>query len=158
MQTSIRKILPHKLWKGFTLVELIVVITILAILATIGFLALSGYTQDARDSTTKTNVRSVYTAITAESATTGNSPRYYVIHDPNYALTGGVVVFDGNPTTLSGGDWNVPGTNYSAGNPDYAKLKLNQEKFKTAKSGEWLERFFKDAEAAGTADPKYLLV
>lgn len=72
---------------GFTLAELIVVITILAILATVGFLALSGYSQDAKDSAAKTNVRSVYTAITAESAVTGNSPRYYVSHDPDYALS-----------------------------------------------------------------------
>ncbi len=72
---------------GFTLVELIVVITILAILATIGFLALSGYSQDAKDSAIKTNVRSVYTAITAESAVTGNSPRYYVVHDTGASLS-----------------------------------------------------------------------
>ncbi len=66
---------------GFTLVELIVVITILAILATIGFLALSGYSQDAKDSAVRANVRSVQTAISSESAITGNSARFYVIHD-----------------------------------------------------------------------------
>ena len=37
---------------------------------------------------------------------------------------------NGNPSVLTGGDWNVAGTNYSAGNPDYAKLKLNPEKFR----------------------------
>ena len=68
-------------WKGFTLAELIVVITILAILAAIGFLALSGYSQDAKDSAIKANVRSVQTAISSESALSGNSPRYYVVHD-----------------------------------------------------------------------------
>lgn len=57
------------------------VVTVLAILATIGFLALSGYSDDAKDVSIKTNVRSVYTAISSESAMTGNSPRYYVVHD-----------------------------------------------------------------------------
>lgn len=73
--------------KGFTLVELIVVITILAILATIGFLALSGYSQDAKDSAIKANVRSVFTAISSEAALTGNSPRFYVVHDTGAALS-----------------------------------------------------------------------
>ncbi|MFZ3232990.1 MAG: type II secretion system protein [Patescibacteria group bacterium] len=72
---------------GFTLVELIVVITILAILATVGFLALSGYSQDAKDSAIKANVRSLQTAISAESAIANNSPRYYVVHDTDYALS-----------------------------------------------------------------------
>lgn len=66
---------------GFTLVELIVVISILAVLATIGFLSLSGYSQDAKKSAVASNVRTVYSAITSESALTGNSPRYYVVHD-----------------------------------------------------------------------------
>lgn len=34
------------------------------------------------------------------------------------------------PVVLTGGDWNQAGTNYSAGNPDFVKLKLNPEKFK----------------------------
>ena len=123
---------------AFTLVELIVVITILAILATIGFLALSGYSQDAKDSATKANVRSVQTAISAESVITGNSPRYYVVHDSGAALSGAVVYVDGNPTSLSGGAWNDPGTNYSAGNPDWTKLKMNPEKFKLSKLGNTL--------------------
>lgn len=66
---------------AFTLAELIVVITILAILATVGFVSLQGYSSDARDSSLKANVRSIYTAISSESASTGNSPRYYVMHD-----------------------------------------------------------------------------
>ncbi|MFZ3233684.1 MAG: type II secretion system protein [Patescibacteria group bacterium] len=89
---------------GFTLVELIVVVTILAILATIGFLALSGYSQDAKDSATKTNVRSVQTAISSEAALTGNSPRYYVVHDTDYALSGAFAYVDGAPVALTGGD------------------------------------------------------
>lgn len=39
---------------------------------------------------------------------------------------------DGNPVALTGGDWNQTGTNYSAGNPDFAKLKLNPDKFRTS--------------------------
>ncbi len=97
-----RKILTLKGF-GFTLVELIVVITILAILATIGFLALSGYSQDAKDSVIKANVRSVQTAISSESAISGNSPRYYVVHDAAAALTGStaIVYVDGNPVILT---------------------------------------------------------
>lgn len=117
---------------GFTLVELIVVVTVLAVLATIGFLALSGYSQDAKESSARANSRSIQTAIATESALTGNSPRYYVIHDPTAALSGTFVYVDGNAISLTGGDWNVPGTNYSAGNPDFAKLKLNPEKFRTS--------------------------
>ena len=93
---------------AFTLVELVVVITILAILATIGFLALSGYSQDAKDSAIKTNVRSVFAAISSEAALTGNSPRYYVVHDTGAALSGAMAYVDGNPVTLTGGSWNVP--------------------------------------------------
>ena len=122
-------------FRGFTLVELIVVITILAILATIGFLALSGYSQDAKDSAIKANVRSVQTAISSEAAITNNSPRYYVVHDTGAALSGAVVYVDGNPAALTGGSWNVAGTNYSAGNPDYAKLKMNPEKFRISGIG-----------------------
>ncbi|MFZ3232337.1 MAG: hypothetical protein WA194_02185 [Patescibacteria group bacterium] len=39
---------------------------------------------------------------------------------------------DGLANALTGGNWNDANTNYSAGNPDYAKLKLNSDKFKTA--------------------------
>ncbi|MFB0965342.1 MAG: type II secretion system protein [Patescibacteria group bacterium] len=128
---SANRVLKRKL-RGFTLAELIVVITILAILATVGFLALSGYSEDAKSSVVATNVRSLQTAISSESAITNNSPRYYVIHNTGASLSGAFVYLDGTQTTLTGGDWNVSGTNYSAGNPDYAKLKLNPEKFKTA--------------------------
>lgn len=129
---------------GFTLAELIVVITVLAVLATVGFLALSGYSQDAKDASVKANVRSVMSAISSESALTGNSPRYYVVHDPAAALSGAVAYADGDPVVLTGGDWNQSGTNYSAGNPDYAKLKLNPEKFRTSSLG----KRFPDASAA----------
>lgn len=77
----------RRIFSAFTLAELIVVVTILAILATVGFVALSGYVKDAADARSKTNVRSVYAAIGAESAVTGNSPRYYVVHVQNSALS-----------------------------------------------------------------------
>ena len=86
---------------GFTLVELIVVVTILAILATVGFLALSGYSQDAKDSAIKANVRSLQTAISSESAITNNSPRYYVVHDTDYALSGAFAYVDGASVALT---------------------------------------------------------
>lgn len=116
--------------EGFTLVELIVVIAILAILATVGFLSLSGYSDDARTATVKANVRTVYSAILTESTTSGNSPRYYVDHDQYAALSGGIVIVDGNPIALSGGQWDVPKTNYSAGNPRWDRLRMNGDKFK----------------------------
>lgn len=141
---------------AFTLAELLVVIAVLAILSAIGFLSFSGYRQDARDAATKANVRTIYSAIVAESASKGNSPRYYVNHDPNYALSGGVVVFDGVSNSLAGGDWDAPNTNYSAGNPNYVQLRLNPDKFRTA-SLEYGFHPFSNALAA-TADPSLLLV
>lgn len=121
----------RKISGGFTLVELIVVITILAILATVGFLSLSGYSDDARSSVTKANVRMVYTAIATESATSGNSPRYYIEHDSAAALAG-KITFGGMTVVLTGGAWNVPGTNYSAGNPRWDLLRLNPDKFRVS--------------------------
>ena len=97
-----RTFLKTRIYGAFTLVELIVVITVLAILATIGFLALSGYSEDADDARIQSNVRSIFTAITTESTITNQSPRYYLKHDPNYALSGGLVAYDGTPTVLSG--------------------------------------------------------
>lgn len=154
--TDIAKVSPKR-FSAFTLVELIVVITILAILATIGFLALSGYSQDAKDSAIKANVRSVMTAISSESTITNNSPRYYVVHDAAAALTGSAVAYvNGSPTVLAGGDWNVSGTNYSAGNPDWVKLKLNPNKFKLSALRSGLAAAFGTAEAA--YDPKFVSV
>jgi prepilin-type N-terminal cleavage/methylation domain-containing protein len=118
---------------GFTLAELLIVITVTAILATIGFLSLSGYRKDAEVTKIQANLRSVYSAISTEAISTSRSPRYYVRHDSNMALTGGaVVVFDGFPIAIAGGEWDMPGTNYSAGNPHYEKLKLDSEKFRTS--------------------------
>ena len=119
-------------FSAFTLVELIVVITILAILATVGFLSLSGYTDDARSATVAANVRTVYSAILSESTTSGNSPRYYIDHDPAAALSGAVAFVDGNPVVLTGGQWGSGGTNYSAGNPRWDRLRMNGDKFRLA--------------------------
>ena len=119
---------------GFTLAELVVVITILAILATVGFLALSGYSSDARDAAAKANVRSVVSAISAESALTGNSPRHYVSHDPDYALSGAYLYVDGTPVALTGGNLGEApsGSNYTAGIPRWDRLKLDPAKFRTS--------------------------
>ena len=133
---------------AFTLAELIVVITVLAILATVGFLSLSGYSQDAKNASSKTNVRSVYAAISSESAATNNSPRFYVVHDAQAALSGAIAFVDGSPTVLTGGDWNAAGTNYSAGNPDWTKLKLNPEKFKVSELPKKFVSAFAVTEAA----------
>lgn len=46
------------------------------------------------------------------------------------------------------GNWNQPGTNYSAGNPDWAKLKLNPEKFRLSSLGAKLAAALYTAEAA----------
>lgn len=129
-------------------------ITILAILATVGFLSLSGYSDDAKASALKANVRTIASAISSESALTGYSPRYYVIHDSTAALTGAFTYVDNTPIALSGGDWNASGTNYSAGNPDYAKLKLNPDKFKISLGNP--SRFVIESFAA--YDPKSILV
>jgi prepilin-type N-terminal cleavage/methylation domain-containing protein len=102
---------------AFTLAELIVVVTILAVLTMVGFLSLSRYSSDAKEAAVKTNVQTVIAAIYMESTKNWDSPRKYVIHDysaSGSALSGAVVMIDGNSFTLSGGDWNVPGTNYTA--------------------------------------------
>ncbi len=101
-QKRLRALLKKRNHGAFTLAELVVVITILAILAVIGLLALTGYTENADDARIESNVRSVFTAITTESAATNQSPRFYVKHDPNYALSGGIVTYDGTPTALTG--------------------------------------------------------
>ncbi len=143
----LRKTVRRK-YSAFSFVELIVVITILAILATIGFLALSGYSQDARDASVKANVRSAYSAISSESALTGYSPRYYVVHDANAELSGAFVYVEGNQIYLSGGNWNDSGTNYTAGNPDWTKLKLNPEKFRLSSFQERFASTFAFVKAA----------
>lgn len=66
-------------------------------------------------------------------------------------------MLDGTSAVLTGGKWDEPGTNYSAGNPDYAKLRLNPEKFRTAK----LFQQVREASAAYGAefyDKRYLSV
>lgn len=127
---------PNAKLSGFTLAELVIVVAILAVLATVGLVALSGYSQDAKDSAVKSNVRSLYAAISSEAASTGNSPRYYVVHDSGATLSGAVAYVDGTPSVLTGGTWNAPGTNYSAGEPDFSKLKLDPTKFRVSSAPE----------------------
>ncbi len=130
---TLRKAASKKL-SGFTLAELVVVITILAVLATIGFLALSGYSSDARDARAKANVRAAHSAIANESALTGNSPRYYVSHDADYALSGAYLYVDGTPVALTGGNvGEAPAdSNYTAGQPRWDRLKLDGGKFRVS--------------------------
>ncbi|MFB0965185.1 MAG: hypothetical protein QMC36_05915 [Patescibacteria group bacterium] len=63
-----------------------------------------------------------------------------------------MVAFAEGAVTLTGGDWNETGTNYSAGNPDFVKLKMNPAKFKvTGRLGSWEKLAFggfDNAEAA----------
>jgi len=63
---------------------------------------------------------------------------------------------DGSPLVLTGGDWNQPNTNYSAGNPDWTKLKLNPDKFRLSSVPEKFAALFGMAEAA--YDPKSVSV
>lgn len=73
----------------------------------------------------------MYSLISAESAANTVSPRYYIVHDPSTTLSGTVtLVFKSSSTTLVAGSWDDVGTNYSAGTPDFAKLKLDPEKFR----------------------------
>jgi prepilin-type N-terminal cleavage/methylation domain-containing protein len=47
-------------FKGFTLVELIIVITILAILATITYISFKNYSGSARDSIRVTDIKTIH--------------------------------------------------------------------------------------------------
>jgi prepilin-type N-terminal cleavage/methylation domain-containing protein len=76
-------------FKGFTLVELIVVITILAILGTIGFLSIGGYSSKARDSARVGDVAQVVKSLDLSVVTAGSYP----VPDNSFAVTysGGTV-------------------------------------------------------------------
>ncbi|MFB0964193.1 MAG: hypothetical protein QMC36_00535 [Patescibacteria group bacterium] len=70
---------------------------------------------------------------------------------------------DGGQVALTGGDWSASETNYSAGNPDYAKLRLNAEKFKISAAGFPVYAGFRFPEASalygpGNYDRSYLSV
>ena len=82
-QPSIRK------FKGFTLVELIVVIKILAILGTIGFLSIGGYSSKARDSARIGDTAQISKSLDLSMVTSGNYPA----PDNSFAVTfsGGTV-------------------------------------------------------------------
>jgi prepilin-type N-terminal cleavage/methylation domain-containing protein len=118
---------------AFTLVELIVVVAILAILATVGFLALSGYSSNAQDAANRANVKLVWQAISSESVKNGDSPRKYIVYQTGASLSG--ATFSG--IVLTGGTYGTPGTNYTAGTPDWNALRLDSSKFQVADVLEW---------------------
>ena len=99
------------------------------------------------------------TAIAAESASTGNPPRHYVVHDPAYAFSpSSVVVFDGVSVPLVPGPYGAPGTNYSAGNPDWAKLRLDPDRFRVSGAVPGLLRALAPWLSAAAADVGQVLV
>jgi prepilin-type N-terminal cleavage/methylation domain-containing protein len=126
---SVLRSLLRRKFSAFTLVELVVVIAILAVLATVGFLALSGYTKDASSAAASTNARQVWQAIMAESTKNGDSPRNYVVYQTGASLSG--ATYSG--VTLTGGSYGTAGTSYTAGTPDWNKLRLDPSRF-TAKA------------------------
>jgi prepilin-type N-terminal cleavage/methylation domain-containing protein len=76
-------------YRGFTLIELIVVITILAILGTIGFLSIGGYSSKARDSARVSDVAQAMKSLDLSVVTAGKYP----LPDASFAVTylGGTV-------------------------------------------------------------------
>ncbi len=61
-------------FKGFTLVELIIVITILAILATIAFISFQNYSWNARDSNRLSTIKNIETGLSLFQIKTGIFP------------------------------------------------------------------------------------
>jgi prepilin-type N-terminal cleavage/methylation domain-containing protein len=84
-----KKTSPSRKFKGFTLVELIVVITILAILGTIGFLAIGGYSSKARDSARIGDLAQVSKSLDLSQVVSGSYP----VPDNSFPVTysGGVI-------------------------------------------------------------------
>ena len=86
-------VLGSKKFRGFTLIELIVVITILAILGTIGFLSIWGYSSKARDSARVGDVAQITKSLDLSVITAGDYPT----PDNAFSVTfsGGVLWYQG---------------------------------------------------------------
>ncbi len=102
---------------GFTLVELIIVITILAVLATIAFVSFQGYAADSRDAKVVSEIGSLRSNMEIRSA-------------EGVSLMSMVASTGSNLTNISlGGTGAVEGTEYKAGDINFAVLGADASKF-----------------------------
>lgn len=76
-------LLPKLNYRGFTLVELIVVIAILAILSIVGVAVFTGQQKNARDSKRKSDIEAIAQAM--ESAKTPGASAYVALADTNFS-------------------------------------------------------------------------
>ncbi|PIQ11091.1 hypothetical protein COW06_02965 [Candidatus Gracilibacteria bacterium CG12_big_fil_rev_8_21_14_0_65_38_15] len=120
-------------YKGFTLVELIVVITILTILGTIGFVQMDGFASSTRDSRRVSDMSNITQAIELAVITQGSAP----VPSGAVPYTGGLVTIqmgkaDNSSIPKMSGDFSDPLTheayNYSIfGNGNYYQIGIDFE-------------------------------